>query len=178
MPPRRRYPSRPRGGLARRRLVWAQRTVSVAAAANNTWVNIDLLQEFKATTGAATAGVTIARTHLWVLPHAPQAGDLFWLGLGVADLDDVTAAFQNAATVRNPKDNPYVDWMFNSRYEYDVNLRLPTPYTEFAGARVDLKSRRRVHHLQQTYVASIVQETVGTVAKTYDLFARSLIMLP
>ena len=175
---RRRTPSRSGRGT-RRKLVWAQRSVSVAATANNQYLNVDLLSEYKGATGASSIGITIMRTHLWVLPHAPTAGDSIWLGLRIADLADVSAAFAASnALVSNPRDNAYVDWMFDQRYVYDVNLRVPTMHTDFAGAMVDLRAKRRMEEVQEAYVLTVVQDSVTTVAKTYDGFARTLLALP
>lgn len=180
MPPRPRRTSFARSRrTGRRKLVWAQRTVSANAAANGQWCVFDLLQEYKAAVGNTTAGITVMRTHLWVLPHAPAAGDIFWVGLRVSDLADVTVAgFQNNALVSNPRDNPYVDWAFNQRFEFDVNLRTPTMNTSFAGAVLDLRSKRRMEEIQEAWTCTVLQDTVGTVAKQYEVFSRTLLALP
>lgn len=178
MPPYRRRTSRSRSRGRRRKLVWAQRTASNAQSANNQWSNFDLLQEYKAATGASSVGVTIIRTHVWVLPHAPAAGDTFWVGLHIGDLDQVTTNTTNAF-VSNPHDNPYIDWMWASKYEFDVNLRvIPQTTTDAAGAVIDLRAKRRMDEVQEAYLLTVYQDTVGTVAKTYDIFARTLIALP
>lgn len=176
MPYRRRRSSmRSRG--RRRKLVWAQRTASQAFTANAQWTNFDLLQEYKAATGASSVGVTIMRTHLWVLPHAPAAGDSYWVGLHIGDLNDATANTTNAF-VANPHDDPYIDWMFAQKYEYDVNLRVPVPNTDFAGSLIDLRAKRRMEEVQSAYLLTVYQDSVTTVAKTYDIFSRTLIALP
>jgi len=136
-----------------------------------------LLQEYKAATGASSVGITIMRTHFWVLPHAPAAGDTFWVGQHIGDLNDVTANTTNAF-VANPHDDPYIDWMFAQKYEFDVNLRIPIQHTSFAGAMVDLRSKRRMEEVQDALILVVYQDTVGTVAKTYDVFSRTLIALP
>lgn len=173
---RRRAPMRRSRGT-RRRMNWVESHGNVVFAANNNWTTVDLFAPYRAITGATTAGLTILRTHLWVLPHAPAAGDLFWVGLSVLDTDDIVAPGANAQ-VPNPRDNPYVDWAFFQRYEFDVNLRVPSSNTDFAGAYLDLKSRRRCHDLQQTWTLTVLQETVGTAAKTYDFASRTLVALP
>jgi len=177
MSPYRRRSSRRTSRGQRRKLIWAQRTASQAFTANAQWTNFDLLQEYKAATGASSAGITIMRTHLWVLPHAPAAGDTFWVALHIADINDVTANTTNAF-VANPHDDPYIDWMFASKYEYDVNLRIPVMHTDFAGLVLDLRSKRRMEQVQSAYTLTVYQDTVGTVAKTYDIFSRTLIALP
>jgi len=177
MPYRSRRSSYRGGRRPHRRLIWAQRTVTYAATANSQWTTVDLLQEYKGATGASSVGVTVMRTHLWVLPHAPAAGDTFWIGLRVQDLDDVATNNTNAL-IANPRDNPYVDWMLSSKYIYDVNLRVPTQHSSFAGAVIDNHSKRRMEEVQEAYVLTVLQDTVGTVAKTYDVFARVLLALP
>lgn len=117
------------------------------------------------------------RTHLWVLPHAPAAGDTFWIGLHIGDLNDATANTTNAF-VANPHDDPYIDWMWAQKYEFDVNLRVPTMNTDFAGAVLDVRAKRRMEEVQSAYLLTVYQDTVGTVAKTYDIFSRCLIALP
>ena len=117
------------------------------------------------------------RTHLWVLPHAPTAGDIFWIGLSVLDTDDIVA-FGTNAQVPNPSAHPYVDWAFTQRYEFDVNLRLPVMNTDYAGVVLELKSKRKIHNLEQTWALTIMQDTVTTVSKQYDFFSRTLIALP
>ncbi len=157
--------------------MWAQRTASQAFTANAQWTNFDLLQEYKAATGASSVGVTVIRTHLWILPHAPAAGDTFWIGLHIGDLNDATTNTTNAF-VANPHDDPYIDWMFAKKYEFDVNLRVPENNTDFAGGLLDIRSKRRMEEVQSAYLLTVYQDTVGTVAKTYDIFARTLIALP
>jgi len=177
MSPYRRRTAR-RGRRPHRKLIWAQRTASQAFTANAQWTNFDLLQEYKGATGASSVGVTIIRTHLWVLPHAPAAGDTYWVGLHIGDLNDATANTTNAF-VANPHDDPYIDWMWAAKYEYDVNLRTPTTLAgDWAGTVIDLRARRKMDEVQSAYLLTVYQDTVGTVAKTYDIFARTLIALP
>jgi hypothetical protein len=177
MPIRSRRPAFRRRGSSRRRMNWAESHGVMSFTANGQWGVQDLLSGYRATTGATTAGLTILRTHIWVLPHAPTAGDLFWVATSIVDTDEIVAP-QTNALVPSPANVPYADWAFFQRYEFDVNLRLPVMNTDYAGVVLDLKSRRRCHDLQQTYALTIHQETVGTVAKAYDWSARTLIALP
>lgn len=172
---RRRIHARSHG--ARRKPVWAQRTGTLAFTANSQWSNVDLLQEYKAATGASSVGITIVRTHIWVLPKAPAAGDTWWMGLRVDDLDQVATNTTNAM-VSNPRDNPYVDWMFARKFEFDNSLFSGFGPSSWQGATLDLRSKRRQHEVQQAYLLTILQDSVATVAKSYDFFARTLILLP
>jgi hypothetical protein len=141
-----------------------------------------LLQEYKAATGAVSAGITILRTFIQVLPHTPASFDSWWLGLHVDDLDQVTGAFQNNALVANPHDNPYIDWMYARKVQNDTNTNVGGPTFggsgSWQGIQLDLRSKRRMHQVGEAYLAVIYQDTVGTPAKTYDLFSRTLLALP
>lgn len=145
--------------------------------ANNQWFNVDLLQEYKGATGASSVGITIIRTHIWVNPRSPAIGDTFWLGMHVDDLDQVTGPTTNAL-VSNPHDNPYVDWMFARKFVCDSNLNTGFGPSAWNGINLDLRAKRRMEEVQEAFIACLYQDTVGTVAKSYDLFARVLIALP
>jgi hypothetical protein len=45
------------------------------------------------------------------------------------------------------------------------------------GVMWDLKAKRRLDNIQETWGLCIKQDTVTTVAKTYDYFARTLLQL-
>ena len=160
----------------RRRLVWAQFQGAVPMTANAQWYTLDLLQTYKASVGASAAGVTIARTHLKVVPRSPAAGDRWWIGVKVYDLDDITAAVTTNALVPNPKDNPYLTWAWNEQLIADQNEANVMP--GYAGRILDIKAKRSLHQVQEAWGLCIYQDTVGTVAKTYDVFARTLLMMP
>jgi hypothetical protein len=180
MPPRPRRTSRTRSGGARRRLVWAQYQTSQAFTANAQWATLDLLSTYKAATGASAAGVTIMRTHLVVCPRAVQAADSIYIGLAIYDLDDITAATTVNALVPNPHDNPYIDWMYSRRLVADTNVTMAgaSGSGSYAGLHLDLRAKRRMHQVQMAYGLCIYQDAVGTVAKTYDIFARTLLAMP
>ena len=148
--------------------------------ANAQWTTIDLLQTYKASVGASAVGATVMRTHLWVLPHGIAAFDRWWIGLSVGDLNDIQAGVPtNNALVPNPKDDPYIDWMFVRQNLNDNTLNSGAPgQSTWQGINVDLKSKRRMHQVQMAYTLTIYQDNVTTVAKNYDWFARTLIALP
>jgi len=119
------------------------------------------------------------RTHGWVMPHGQAAGDLWWLGLRIGDLDEVTGAATNNALVPNPRDNPGIDWMLDVRMDTDATGFVgPLSHSSWVGQPFDLKSKRRMHQVQQVYELVVYQEAVTTVAKNYDWFARTLLALP
>jgi len=175
MPPRPRRTSHPIR-RQRRRTVWAQLDASQAFTANNQWATLDLLQTFKASVGASVSGVTVVRTLLKVVPRSPAAADRWWIGLKVYDLDDITGATTTNALVPNPRDNPYLEWAWNEKMIADQNEANVQP--GYAGRILDVRSRRRLHQVQETLGLCIYQDTVGTVAKTYDVFCRTLLLMP
>jgi hypothetical protein len=118
------------------------------------------------------------RTHLWVLPHGLAAFDRWWVALGIGDLNDIAGAGQNNALIPNPKDNPYLDWMFVRQNLNDNTINAGQSTSAYQGIVVDLRSKRRMHQVQMAYTLTIYQDNVTTVAKSYDWFARTLIALP
>jgi hypothetical protein len=116
------------------------------------------------------------RTHLTVYPHSLAANDSWWIGLSVGDLDDITGAVSVSPLIANPRDNPYVDWMLSRKFIADQDESFSTP--GYGGAILDVRSKRRMHQVQQAYTLTVMQDTVTTVAKAYDIFARTLIALP
>jgi len=175
MPPRpRRAPSTRRS--AARRLVWAQLQTTLPFAALG-FGAVDLLQTYKAATGASVAGVTVMRTHLVIAPRTVAAADRTYIGIRVMDLDDIVAPPAIAAS-SNPRDNPYVDWALSRMLVADVNLTMgASPSGSYSGAIVDLRAKRRMHQVQQTWGLSIVTDS-GAAARTFDIFARTLLALP
>jgi hypothetical protein len=137
---------------------------------------VDLLANYKGSTGAAAVGATVMRCHLLVYPHTLAANDSWWIGVSVGDLDDITGAVTTNALVPNPRDNPYIDWMLSRKFVADQNESFSTP--GYGGAILDLRSKRRMHQVQQAFTLTVMQDTVGTPAKAYDVFARTLLALP
>ena len=183
MPPRpRRFAARPVRRSARRS-IWAEFDAVINMTANSQWITLDLLQTYKAATGSTIAKATVLRTH-WTLAviGGSAAGDRIWTGLRVYDLDDISGAVTTVPQIPNPKDNPYVNWAWMSRHSIDANGNIhpggsPGMPNTGLGIDVDLKSRRRLDNVQETWGFVLHQDTVATVAKTYHLFARTLIAL-
>jgi len=117
MPPYRRRASRALRS-ARRRLIWAEYDAVITQTATPQFINLDLLQTYKAVVGTTAAKVTVMRTHGYVeWISGLSAGARFWVGFSVLDINDITAVFAapNAAIV-NPRDNPYARWAHFSRH--------------------------------------------------------------
>lgn len=165
----------------RRRVIWAEYDAVVNMTANNQWFTADLLQTFKAATGADVAKGTVIRTHGYVVPQAVATGDRYWVALAKYNLDDITGATTTSAFVPNPHDNPYIDWAFMTRISIDAFGWSHPSGVNFPGGGsgfdLDLKSRRKLENVQETWGLCLYQDTVGTVAKTYHVFMRTLLAL-
>jgi len=181
MPPRPRRFSAPRRSTPRRRVIWAEFDAVINMTANAQWITLDMLQTFKASIGSEVTKATVVRTHFSLVPLAFVAGDRFWTGIKVYDLDDITSATTTSAFVPNPHDNPYVDWAWMSRHTGDAVGGLhpggSPGMPNNGGVDVDLKSRRRLNNVQETWGFCLYQDNVTTIAKSYHLFARSLLAL-
>jgi hypothetical protein len=165
-------------GTPRRELIWATITEQVTFSANGTYVNLDLLTGYKGIQGADTAGVTIMRCLGFVVPQSPANGDSWYLGFRVGDLKQTTAAPAAVSALNpNPRDDPYTNWRFLARAEHDSAFNLGYGSSTYQGIHFDIKSKSRMHLVQQAWFASIVQDSVGTPAKTYTVFARTLLAL-
>jgi len=151
--------------------------------ANNQWITLDLLQTFKAATGSDVAKATVMRTHGYVAPTVAASADRYWIGLKVYDVDDITAVTTTSPFIPNPHDNPYVDWAVMSRVSIDgFSWSHPSSLGMVGsgggvGVDIDLRSKRKLENVQQTWGLCLYQDTVGTVAKTYHVFFRTLIAL-
>jgi hypothetical protein len=119
------------------------------------------------------------RTHLTVVYQAPVAADSFYVGLRVDDLAQVVAVpAAVAATNPNPRDNPYVDWMYADHLIADNNGQFGKSISSYQGLILDLRAKRRMEEVQEAYLITLVQDTVGTTAKNAQVFARTLLALP
>jgi len=180
MPPRPRRASN-RMGSPRRRVIWAEFDAVINMTANAQWITLDLLQTYKASVGASLPKATVMRTHWTLVPAASASLDRIWTGLKVYDLDDITSAVTTSAFVPNPHDNPYVDWAWMSRHTADNQLSWNPAgslgMSNGAGINVDLRSKRKLDNVQQTWGFCLYQDNVTTVAKAYHLFARTLLAL-
>jgi len=169
-------------GSPRRRLIWAEFDALANMTANNQWITLDLLQTFKAATGSDVAKATIMRTHGYVMPTAVATADRYWVGLAKYNSDDITSAVTTNAFVPNPHDNPYIDWAFMSRISVDAfgwshPSSVGVGFGGGSGFDIDLRSRRKLENVQETWGLCLYQDTVGTVAKTYHVFFRTLLAL-
>jgi hypothetical protein len=161
----------------RRKLVWATTDTGISVAANTNTTNIDLLAGYKGIVGAATAGVTVMRTHLQIfITSTVTNGDSFRFGLIVDDLSQIVASSASALAI-NPFTAAADDWMFLTAYH-----ATPT-YGEMSAnnnIRLDVKSKRRMEEVQMAYLAcfSPVGVAAGGLPFTANVYTRTLLALP
>jgi hypothetical protein len=117
------------------------------------------------------------------MPRSQAAFDAWWVGLRVSDLDDIATVPQNVASIPNPSANPYVSWRFAQKFETDVSdfgvgtIGDSGSATPWQGMKLHSKSRARLANVQETWSLTLFQDSVATVAKNWDWYARTLIAL-
>jgi hypothetical protein len=158
----------------------------ISFTANSQWFSLDTLQTYKAQVGNTLAKATVMRTHAYLQNSttAGTAGDRIWTGFRIADVDDTSGAVSVSPNIANPRDNPYVDWAFMSRHSRDAALNFRPSYIggtagePGAGVTYDLRSKRKMENLSDTWAMVITQDNVTTVAQSYHVFVRTLLALP
>jgi len=174
MPPRpRRAPIRPMG-RTRRRTTWVNyESVAVVGTAGHS-VNSDLLTQYRVA-GGEIVGSTILRTHLWLAPTTAVANlDKFSWGLIVAGASQISPSFVTGSGFYETQTFPYVDWMLATE-----EFACPTFGRLAANNRnvVDIRSKRKINDLGETYIHSISAVTAGA-ALSVQVYARILLALP
>jgi hypothetical protein len=168
---------RPLRTANRRKLVWATTDTGITVAANTNTTNIDLLAGYKGVVGAASAGITVMRTHIQIfITSTVTNGDSFRFGLLVDDLTQIVTSSASALAI-NPFTAAGDDWMFLTAYH-----ATPT-YGEMSAnnnIHIDVKSKRRMEEIQMAYLAcfSPVGVAAGGLPFTANLYVRTLLALP
>jgi len=152
----------------RRKLVWADLQISMAAA--TAVAEHDLLQTYRAATGASSVGITIMGV---ILQHsAGKSGGTGLLGNAVR----VGIKIGNlTADTYSPVSQPHVDWMWNKRY-YVGDLGLSFAYESDHQERI--KSRRKCEEVQDTCIMYVEPELAGATGLNYSAHVRTLLALP
>ncbi len=154
----------------RRQLVWAtfDQTITIAQGARTT---VDLLADFELA-GASHIGCTVMRTHCHIGGIAADAatGGLAY-GFIIVRLDEI-----GPGVGPNPNTAQEYDWMLTDRW---------FPETIEGGAitaagelRLDLKAKRRMGELKQTYALCLANTNTAVGNTNYRVFARTLLALP
>ena len=164
------------GGSARRRTVWASVAGTHSVPAANGYDAIDLLAGYKALVGADTAGVTIARIHLRLIPTAglTAIGNNFVHGIIVSDSNDLGT---NVVGAPRPAADTHLDWML---WDWMFNDSQGSGLTELDSGqvRIDLKSKRKMHQLNQTLIHTVQVPASAVFPTVIQVTGRILLMLP
>lgn len=161
----------------RRKLVWATVDTAVASAAASGFVNTDLLAALRVG-GASVLGATVIRAHLTLTPLTVAAGDNFFVGLFVDNLDSVgifTAV--TGANVPSASSEKNLDWMM---WEHRITSPGDNKYNYHAANNHvvwDVRSKRKVQELQQTLIHSWAPTGVAAGFNA-QLQGRVLVALP
>lgn len=168
-------------------MIWAEFDAVATQTATPQVISLDLLQTYKATVGSTVAKCTVLRTHGYIsVISGAAAGGRIWTGLSVFDVNDVTSVFgAPAAAIANPRDNPYARWAYFSRHSIDQNLDM-SPNTVGTGVgdsgslgiTFDLKMKRRLDNLTETWALSLLGDTGMAATSSYHIFFRTLLALP
>jgi len=157
----------------RRKRVWADFQLAVAAQAEAVSVPHDLLSDY-VTAGGSTQGVTVARTLInitWGINQTHTFLDYFTLGLikgttTVADQADlITEAYADWA---------YVKPMYPGRYHSLMTADSANVW-EF-----DVKSQRKIDEIGETWWLStqLIAPATASATVDYDVRVRTLLLLP
>ena len=161
------------GSAQRRKLVWATNSGLGLTPVVNSPFNVDLLSNFRAA-GGSTVGATVMRTHVrfslaWeVTPASSQA---FTYGLTVADMDLVTAG--SITTGERGRDWAILDQFMPGCGSNAFTVSLGA----VEGFAVDLRSKRKVQELNQTWCLAFVY-VGGTLELPLSYWTRTLLALP
>jgi hypothetical protein len=170
----------PRRSTARRRsaprrsTTWATVSQTFSIAAANGYQTADLLSNFKAD-GGTQQGVTVARTHLRVVPtSAMVAGNNFHVGLIRGQASDVGVNIAGAPT---PAAQPYEDWLL---WDY-MFVDALGPFLDSQGGtqlKYDLRAMRRLQELQMNYNMVIDVPAASVFPAVFQVTGRVLLKLP
>ena len=160
---------------ARRKLVWATNSGAGIVVTPGTVLNPDLLSNLR-TGGASVLGATVMRTHMrfsiqW--ETTSESGQQFQIGLTVADMDLITPTARITPAERGR------DWALLDGFMPGTGLNSYANTGSFPaeGFIVDLRSKRKVQELNQTWVLAATY-VGGTTSISVSYWARTLLALP
>jgi len=176
----RRHRSTPwHAGAVARRTTWARSFGTVSLAAAGTYINDDLLANFR-TDGGTTDGCTVTRIHMRLaVQSAVAATDTFFFGIFRGQNTDIGTSVAGAP---NANTDPYEDWLYWSQFlANDATGGAGNGY--FPGGpgapyEIDVRAQRKIPQLQQTLVASFGQSAAGAYPLLLAYSASVLLKLP
>ncbi|MGN5493397.1 hypothetical protein, partial [Campylobacter coli] len=142
-------------------------------AAANDRHNLSLLDNY-ATNGGTVVGLTVARTiiHLAITSATINPGDRLNIGLMRGQSSDVGT---NIAGSPSPASDSYEDWAWLEQYDASTSGGGPL-YGKWGSnvITIDTAAKRRLPELHMDW--NLVLQS--SVAATWQLYARTLILLP
>jgi len=160
------YPPRRRS----RRTVWSTLVAPSTVVAAATSANVYMLADLDVA-GSSLLGITILRTHLMIATTSVvSSGDAYRWGLVVGRFAEVGNPAPAGALTGASLD---ISWMMNVQ-----EVASPTFSHDGSNNTVtyDVKSKRRHTQENLAYMLAITNQT--GIAKTFNIFARTLIALP
>jgi len=161
------------GRAPRRRTTWATHQSSEAFAAANDKHTINLLDSYQ-TAGGTIAGITVARTliHLAITSGTQTAGDRLNVGLIRGQDSDVGT---NITGAPDASAKFFEDWAWLEQYDNSISSGGPL-YGKWGSnvISIDVRAKRKLPELQMSW--NLVLHS--SVIATWQLFARTLILLP
>lgn len=152
---------------SRRTAVWARQNVLISAPPSGVGM-VDLLQPYRDRRGVtATPGVTVERvraTFRAALQGATAPDSSIFVGIRRCNVDEQPVG-------NGPFDDPHADWMYFQRM-WSASAGGAFPIYD-----VDVKSRRKIHELEQTvclFAESPPLEDASTLTGTVSV----LLLLP
>jgi hypothetical protein len=162
-------------GSTRRRTTWATVTATHSIPAANGYDAIDLLAQYKAAVGEATAGITIARIHLSVVPTAGlvTTGNSVVEGIIVSDQNDVGT---NVVGAPRPAADLHLDWLSWKWVFTDENtLKNPSGGDSWDH---DIRSMRKMRQVGNTLLHVMQAPASNVFPVVVQVTGRILLMLP
>jgi len=166
-------------GRPRRKLVWATTAsiVTLNEAVPILTYNTDLLGALEVN-GTSKVGCTVMRTHLQLelmSPGLTAADEVILAAVGVMGQEEIGLGLVTAhVSSANNATLPWAYWWQRTiEASNGIGDTLPARW------QVDIKSRRRVSQIGQTYALSLCyNSTVGGHSAQLNVTARTLVALP
>ena len=160
----------------RRRTTWATVAQTASIPAANGFTVLDLLQQYKAVVGAADPGITIARTHLRLVPTAgfTAVGNNLAVGLIIVNENQVGT---NVAGSPRPASDTELDWMYWD-WMYQDSETSGITELDSGQLRVDIRSKRAMRQVGETYGLAIQVPASAAFPAVIQVTGRILLMLP
>jgi hypothetical protein len=167
-------------GVIARRTAWARANGVVTLANGTSWINTDLLANFRVD-GGTTDGCTVGRIHVRLhTTTAIAAGDAFYWGIFRGQNSDVGTSVVGSPSASA---DPYEDWMYWTEFTAGPGAGAGAGPGYFPGGtgasyEVDIRAKRKIPQLQQTLIMSTGLAGVATYPFTVAYAISTILILP